>query len=109
MFYVLAEDDNAYPDFAIFGPHGNRMLRKLTMTGLAPSGVGCFRRVEIRGPPDLYTWTRSFMVWRALAIMLVISGVNALDRYNQKVWNFARDYGMQVWHLLYQAETRMRV
>ena len=61
---VLAEDDNAYPDFAIFGPHGNRMLRKLSMSGLIPSGVGCFRRVEIRGPPDIYTWTRSFMVWR---------------------------------------------
>ena len=42
---VLAEDDNAYPDFAIFGPHGNRMLRKFSMSGLIPSGVGCFRRV----------------------------------------------------------------
>ena len=49
------------------------------------------------------------MVWRSLAIMLIIAGVNALDQHSAKVWKFARDYGVLVWHLLDQAETRMRV
>ena len=78
------------------------------MAGPIPSGMGQFRRVERRGPPDITVWTACFMVLRAAYIMLRIAGMNALDRYMRKVWQLYRDDGSAVWHLLYQAEARMR-
>ena len=53
--YVYKEEGNPSPDLAIFGPYGNRLQRKLTMCGLTPAGFGQFRRVELKGPPDLAT------------------------------------------------------
>ena len=74
-----------------------------------PSSSGSFRRVEIRGPPDIHVWTAHFTVYRNLGIMLNIAGVLAFDDYIAKIWRFLRDYGTVVWHLLYQAEARFRL
>ena len=106
--HVIDEDRAPSPDLAIFGPHGNRLQRKLVMSGLVPTGLGAFRRIELRGPPDIATWTAGFMVFRALAIMINMAGVNAIDKYIMKVWQLLKCYGTAVLHLLYQAEARMR-
>lgn len=105
---LLLADLSVYADFAIFGPHGNRIYKKLVMAGLIPAGVGEFRRVELRGPPNITVWTACFMVMRSAYIMWRIASMNALDRYLHKIWQLHRDYGSAVWHLLYQAEARMR-
>ena len=60
VYWVLEYDGNPYADLAIFGPHQTRMRRKLAMTGLIPAGFGVFRRIELKGPPDLETWTAGF-------------------------------------------------
>ena len=105
---MLAEERPPSPDLAIFGPHGNRLQRKLIMSGLIPTGLGAFRRIELKGPPDIATWTAAFMVFRALAIMINLAGVNSLNKYIKDIWQLLKDYGTAVWRLLYQAEARMR-
>ena len=100
--------NNAYVDLAIYGPFQNRLRRKLMMMGLVPTGDGQFKRVELRGPPDLATWVAAFMVLRATLIMLNAVSMSALDKYLKKVIKLHQEYGSKCWHLLYQAETRMR-
>ena len=78
------------------------------MSGLIPSGIGQFRRVELRGPRDITVYAACFMVLRAAYIMPRMAGMNALDRHMRKIWQLYRDYGSAVWHLLYQAEARLR-
>ena len=40
--FLLVRVLNLYADFAIFGPRGNRLRRKLTLTGLVPAGDGSY-------------------------------------------------------------------
>ena len=40
-----------YVDFAVWGPHGYRLMRKLRMTGMQLMPGGDFRQVELAGPP----------------------------------------------------------
>ena len=97
-----------YADFAVFGPHGNRLLRKLVMCGLIPCADGTFRKLELRGPPDFQTWLACFRVLRAALIMLGYVGVHALDQYERHIARLHAEFGSQCWPLLYQADTRMR-
>ena len=62
-------------------------------------GCGGFKRIELKGPPDLDTWLAAFMVLRAALIMLGACGPNVLDRYAKMMVKYAKDYGRQVWHL----------
>ena len=99
---------NPYADLAVFGPYGNRLRRRIAMSGLAPAGAGAFRRVEIYGPLNIDLWTACFMVLRAVYIMLGIASVAALDRYVKHMWKLAKDHGERVWHLQYQTDVRFR-
>ena len=49
-------------DFAVWGPHGHRIERKLRLTGQTFSSDGTLRSVEIAGPPDINVWTASYEV-----------------------------------------------
>ena len=73
-----------YVDLAIWGPFHNRLRRKLAMQGLIPTGVGQFRRIEIRGPPDFDTWLSAFLVLKTALIMLGLVGPTILDEYVKK-------------------------
>ena len=46
-----------YADFSIFGRNGTRLLRRLTMTGLALQAGGTWKHLEIYGPPR---WKRGW-------------------------------------------------
>ena len=109
LFALLMALLNPYCDFAIFGPFQNRLRRKLVFFGLVPDGNGNFRKVEIRGPPDIETWTSAFHVFRAAMLMLKAASMAALDRYLDYMWKLAKDYGSRVWHLQYQADVRFRL
>ena len=69
---------------------------------------GTYQRVEFKGPPDINVWHAGFLTFKSGLTSLDIAGVNAIERYVKKVFKYHRDYGTVTWHLLYQAETRMR-
>ena len=99
---------HGYADMAIWGPHGNRIRRKLLLSGLIPIAAGVFARVELKGPPDYETWCLCFRLLRSALIHLDEAGLNALDKYAMKVAELHRLFGSKTWHLLYQADVRMR-
>mgnify|MGYP000447372946 CR=1 FL=1 len=109
LMFLLLKVLNLYADFAIFGPHGNRLRRKLMLSGLVPAGDGTYKRVELRGPPDIATWAAAFLVLRAALLMIGAASMAALDKYYDRVIRLAREYGSEVWMLLYQCDVRMRL
>ena len=95
-------------DFAIFGPHGYRMMKKLRLQGMQIMPGGDLRQNEVAGPPTFALWSKCYNVFRTTAIMLKAVGVCKLDRYHDHQKAYAERYGPRVWHLQYQGEGRMR-
>lgn len=95
-------------DFAIWGPHGNRLERKLRLTGAVFDKDGSMIMIEIAGPPNLATWLLSWEVYATGCIMLNIIDLGVLLDYKAHILALHARYGPQAWLLLYQAETRFR-
>eukprot|EP00971_Amphidinium_carterae_P297429 5908872-Amphidinium_carterae.1 len=59
-----------YVDFGIFTPYGDRLQRKLRMTGLALQTDGSLKNTEVPGPPTLSDWDASYRVLRTALLCL---------------------------------------
>ena len=106
--FVVDSGDIPYLDFAVWGPHGHRIARKLRMTGQVLDNDGTFRTVEIAGPPNLEVWLDSFEVMATAFLMLDVVDLGTLNSYRRAISDFHARYGPACWLLLYQAETRFR-
>ena len=109
VFFILGTDMNVFADLAIFGPYHIRIQRKIAMSGLIPVAGGTFRRIEFKGPPDVGVWTIAFTVFRNTLLMGKAVGLSPMERYVKKIHGYVQKYGARVWHLLYQADVRMRL
>eukprot|EP00971_Amphidinium_carterae_P142742 2827606-Amphidinium_carterae.1 len=49
-----------YADFAIFGPYGTRITRKLRFSALIYSASGDLQHAEITGPDGFAAWSRCY-------------------------------------------------
>jgi len=98
-----------YADFALFGPYGLRIRRKLVLSGLIISTDGILKQVELKGPPLLQDWIRCYRVLRTALIMLGEVTPGALDAYERQICRYHERYGPSIWVLLYQADVRMRL
>ena len=98
-----------YVDFALFGPHGRRLLRKLTFTDhvFLPE-TGSWRRVELPGPPDLDAWLRSWHVFETAVLLLRQVRTERLRAYAEHIRGFVLQFGPQCWPIVYQADVRFR-
>jgi hypothetical protein len=94
---LLASDTVPYADFAIWGPHGRRLLAKLMYVAFVHAPDGSWQRRELPGPPDFDHWWASWRVLRT-AFLLLGADIRALN---------AR-YGQAAWFLVYTADVRMR-
>eukprot|EP00971_Amphidinium_carterae_P334725 6470165-Amphidinium_carterae.1 len=45
-----------YADFSVFGPHGDRLAKKLKFASYSFSPDGTWTRTELPGPPDFQSW-----------------------------------------------------
>jgi hypothetical protein len=80
-------------DFSIFGPHGYRILKKVSLVGFVIcASTGDLRKTETRGPPTFALWERCWRVFRAGYIGLELLKTQLLDAY----------------HLIYQVDVRAR-
>eukprot|EP00971_Amphidinium_carterae_P009903 195299-Amphidinium_carterae.1 len=70
-----------YMDFSIYGPHANRITRKLRFQGLHLTASGELKRVELQGPEGIDQWLRCYKVLKCTLIMLGEAEIAALDRY----------------------------
>ena len=109
LAHLLTAGGSPYLDFAVWGPHGHRILRRLRLSGLQFGADGALRNVELNGPLDLDMWISCYRLLEAAFVMLDIVDLGPLQRYREMIVSYARRYGPTVWHLLYQADTRTRL
>ena len=88
MKCLIDQGDNPMVDLGLYTNYANRLRRRLVFSGFVPAEDGTLRKVEIRGPPDIETWTRHYRVYRANMIMLDAMGLNPFDVYNAKLRKF---------------------
>ena len=82
-------------DFAVWGPHGLRIERKLRLSGQVFAPDGTLRSVEIAGPPDVNVWMASYDVFATGAIMLNVLDLGILLQYRKMIHRFHTRYGSQ--------------
>eukprot|EP00435_Cladocopium_sp_Y103_P060722 s646_g22.t1 len=104
--------DNGLPpfaDFAIFGPYGHRIEKKLKLSGVAIGRDGVIRQVELQGPPNIGTWMASYNVLSTILVMRKAVDLGVLLKYRSHVERLHDRYSEKIWAILYQAETRCRL
>ena len=100
--------NSVYVDFAVFGPHGDRLIKRVGFEAMAIGPDGKMQRVEMLGPASYREWYLSFRVFRTLCIMFELVSPARLDRYAAKIQKFVGDYP-DTWGLIYQTDVRARL
>ena len=97
-----------YIDFAVYGPHGLRLLRKLTFSSHTLNANGEWARKELPGPPDFDTWFGIFRCMKAAFLLLEIATTERIDGYCEHVRGMYQRFGQQCWDIIYTADIHMR-
>ena len=97
-----------YVDFAVWVPHGNRMLRKLKLQGTTFSSDGSIIPIDVTGPPDIDCWSKSYACLRTALISWKAVELGRLDMYANMIKRYVSRHGSSVWFKVYQAESRCR-
>jgi hypothetical protein len=105
---LLAADMVPYADFSLFGPHGRRLLQKLSYLSWTFQPDGTWHRKELPGPPTFEHWWSSFRVLRVAYLLLDVAPPELLDNYGEMLRGFSTLYGAQAWFIVYSADVRMR-
>ena len=105
---VFASPGPPYVDFSIWGPHGDRLQKRLRFTAQQMQKDGTWKPVEVYGPPDYETWDAAFAVFRCGCLMLGKLCIGTLDRYRALIKRYNGLYP-GAWLELYQADHRARL
>jgi len=97
-----------YVDLAVFGPHGQRVLRNTKLTGLQMASDGRLVKVELRGPATADDWVACMNVFATAVIGLDAISPPHVHRYIKRVKGYATRYGPLCWAVVYQTEVRFR-
>ena len=108
LVYFIKNMNPPWADFAIFGPHGQRLMCKLKMSGLRLQPDGTFLNVEYKGPPSYWLWEQCYNILRTALIFLDAAELGPIEAYKERIKKYAMENPPAVWHLIYQADHRMR-
>lgn len=98
-----------FADFALFGPYGRRIERKVRLTGMTIGRDGNMRQVELHGPPNIGAWLASYNVLMTILVMKKAVDLGVLLKYRSHVERLHDRYSDKIWAVLYQAESRCRL
>ena len=98
-----------FADFSVFGPFGQRLLRKLTYMGyqLNPT-TGDWIRKELPGPGSFHEWYRCWKCYRTAMLLTESCEAERLDAYSEMIRGFVQQYGEDAWSFISRADSRMR-
>ena len=105
---LLDNDLVPYVDFAVWGPHGGRMMRKLKLHGVTFSSDGSLIPMEVNGPPGYDQWLGSYLCLRTALISWQAIDLGKLDAYSSMIGRYVSRYGSSAWLQIYQADVRCR-
>ena len=98
-----------YVDFSLFGPHGRRLLKRLSFFQQTFSPItGGWTRQELPGPPSFEAWLKCWRVLECSLLLLQAVRPERLRNYEDKIRGFNAQYGETVWPIIYQADVRCR-
>ena len=107
--HLVKQGHPPYADFAIFGPYGHRLYKKIKLSGVTIGRDGLLKSVELHGPANLGLWAQSYQVLVNTLVMLDTVDLGTLLKYKEKIEKFHDRYGEKIWAVLYQADVRCRL
>ena len=69
VHHLIETKDVPYLDFALWGPHGHRIARKMKLSGQVLDSNATFRYMEVAGPPNIEVWSESYQVMQTAFLM----------------------------------------
>lgn len=98
-----------FADFSIFGPYGQRLLRRQTFTSYQLStATGEWQKREQPGPADYHAWHQCYKVYRTGMLLLEAADAERLDAYGEHVRSFVTQFSEEAWFIVARADSRMR-
>ncbi|CAK9055704.1 Uncharacterized protein SCF082_LOCUS30083 [Durusdinium trenchii] len=83
---VIASGSVPFADFSIFGPHGQRLLRRQTFQSYTLNvSTGEWGRKEQPGPASFYDWYKAWRCYRTAMLLLEASEAERLDAYAEHI------------------------
>lgn len=107
--HLLDQGACPYADFAIFGPFGMRILKKVKLSGVVIGRDGSLKRQEFHGPANVAHWWSSYTVLQNILVMLDAVDLGNLLRYRTMVERYHDRFGDKVRNIIYQGDVRCRL
>ena len=107
--HLLDQGSVPYVDFAIFGPYGMRIMKKVKLSGVMLGRDGSVKSQEFHGPANISHWIASYTVLQNVLVMLDAVDLGNLLRYKSLIERLHDKYGEKVWSVIYQGEVRCRL
>eukprot|EP00435_Cladocopium_sp_Y103_P017556 s2656_g4.t1 len=106
---VLAASAVPFADFSVFGPHGQRLLRRQTFMAYQLNvSTGEWSRKEQPGPADFHSWYRCWKCFRTAMLLLEAAEAERLDSYSEFIRAQVTQFGDDAWSFVSRADNRMR-
>ena len=98
-----------FTDLSIFGPYGQRLLRKQTFTAWQLStATGEWQRREQPGPSDFHRWYEAWKVFRTGMLLLEAADAERLDAYAEHIRSFVTQFTDEAWWIIAKADHHLR-
>ena len=106
--HLIKTGVNPYVDFGIFGPYGQRILKKVRLTGVKFNNNDELVRIEINGPANYGMWSACWNIYQNCLLMLDAVDMGKLLAYKKKMDHYFETHGDKIWALQYQTDVRTR-
>jgi hypothetical protein len=107
--HLLDSNCCPYTDFPVFGPYGQRIYKKVKLSGYQIARDGQLTSVELHGPSNIAQWIGYYNVLQNILVMLDAVDLGHLLRYKTMIERFHDKYGEKVWSVIYQGDVRCRL
>ena len=107
--YLKLNAMNPYLDYCVWGPHHYRIMRAMKVEGCVLGPDGTLQTKERPGPPTIHEWKASNRLQANSFLMSDILDMGISDQYLYKIEGYHRQFGPELWFLLYQADVRFRM
>ena len=98
-----------YADFSVFGPFGNRRLRRQVYTSYQlNAATGEWTKKEQPGPPGFHEWYQTWKTYRCALLLLNVCDAVRLDAYSEHIRGYLQQFSEEAWFLIYRADVRLR-
>merc|ERR1711966_525012 len=105
---LLAVAAMPYVNFALWGPHGRRVLRKLVHEPATwDPATGKMITNTRKGPGSFEVWAKGWAVFKNAMLYLEEASVAAMDGYRDHIQDLAQTYPT-CWFIIYIADCRCR-